>query len=1065
MIISIHSSFAQPSPESLKIWTDKDNYNEGDTVTIFGKIVKVYCNPTSCDATNETVSGPIDIKVTPSLFETELSNHIIKTTPPLDLGTVKINSDGTFSTSFNLSGSIYTGTGTYSVNAYMPGRFNQPDNINSFIFTVGNTVGKVDPFQLFINQTMGTYSILLPDNTKQNYTTTGNVITKIAGPDGQTYIENSQIKPITRLVDPEGQIRYIENPSPVPPLMNMSSWLVALNYYGGPSPIPYATRIQYCCAMFGTWTIQTTWGDNISTINVDVPRHPPRLDILLYDKPCPLGPTLTPQYTTSQIIQSETEPCVSSYPSYDRTNPVKLRVDVTDKIPNQVGFSYQIVDPIGNTVISNNGVLIGKLGLNVAGLGIISNPSDNLPGVETESDFIKIPTDSFNLNGNYTIKIDYQGVTNTAPFQFDGAPVASPTPTLSQNLVNNYAQAIPVGDHPNGIAYDSAKGEIFVIGSSDNGNNTVSIINDATNTVVKTIPVGALSTGIAYDSAKGEIFVTSSGNGNNTVSIINDATNTVVKTIPVGDNGNTLNGIAYDSAKGEIFVGNSGSAIVYVISDATNTVVKTIPVGTPVGIAYDSAKGEIFVIGGGGTTVSVINDATNTVIATIPVGETSTGIAYDSAKGEIFVGTEAKVSVTNSYVGTVSVISDATNTVVKTIPVGLSPVGIAYDSAKGEIFVANSYAGTVSVISDATNTVIATIPVGLFPLGIAYDSAKGEIFVANSYAGTVSVISDATNTVIIPTQPSLNPPNSTTITTNNQIPSWVKNNAKWWHDNAIGDDDFEKGIQYLIQQKIIKISNTQQGSQSMQHIPPWVKNIAGFWVDGKASDDDFTKAIEYLMNVGIININFQNSPVSTPVSNPCKNDWREYFSIVYNTSQNRDDVGFFFTKQEIDFLKKTHEDCIGVSSEQQYQWTKEDAKDFPSSQATFIVSTYTPVNGTTPVFTPPTNIYILATHDSQNGYFYEEQSTRQGKKTLASGAIDPFIHVIKGQLVALHVINEDNETSSQHDLNIDEFNVHTKKLNYFEAQTIIFIADKSGTFKYYSSIHPEMKSNLIVDSG
>lgn len=130
----------------------------------------------------------------------------------------------------------------------------------------------------------------------------------------------------------------------------------------------------------------------------------------------------------------------------------------------------------------------------------------------------------------------------------------------------------------------------------------------------------------------------------------------------------------------------------------------------------------------------------------------------------------------------------------------------------------------------------------------------------------------------------------------------------------------------------------------------------------------------------------------------------------------------------------------------------------------FALGTMIPVNVTYPVFAPPTNIYILATHDSQNGYYFEEQSTRQGKKTLASGAIDASIHVIKGQLVALHVINEDKDTYSPQDLNIDEFNVHTKKLNYFQAQTINFIADKSGTFKYYSTVHPEMKSNLIVDS-
>jgi len=72
--------------------------------------------------------------------------------------------------------------------------------------------------------------------------------------------------------------------------------------------------------------------------------------------------------------------------------------------------------------------------------------------------------------------------------------------------------------------------------------------------------------------------------------------------------------------------------------------------------------------------------------------------------------------------------------------------------------------------------------------------------------------------------------------------------------------------------------------------------------------------------------------------------------------------------------------------------------------------------------------------------------------------------------VALHVVNEDKDTQSQMDLNVDEFNVHTKKLNppagiFFDSQTINFIADKAGTFKYYSTIHPEMKSTIVVEQG
>jgi len=37
------------------------------------------------------------------------------------------------------------------------------------------------------------------------------------------------------------------------------------------------------------------------------------------------------------------------------------------------------------------------------------------------------------------------------------------------------------------------------------------------------------------------------------------------------------------------------------------------------------------------------------------------------------------------------------------------------------------------------------------------------------------------------------------------IPSWVKNNAGWWADGQITDDDFVKGIQYLVGQGIIRV--------------------------------------------------------------------------------------------------------------------------------------------------------------------------------------------------------------------------------------------------------------------
>ena len=42
-------------------------------------------------------------------------------------------------------------------------------------------------------------------------------------------------------------------------------------------------------------------------------------------------------------------------------------------------------------------------------------------------------------------------------------------------------------------------------------------------------------------------------------------------------------------------------------------------------------------------------------------------------------------------------------------------------------------------------------------------------------------------------------------TTTYKIPEWIRNNAKWWADGSITDQDYIKGLQYLISQGILKV--------------------------------------------------------------------------------------------------------------------------------------------------------------------------------------------------------------------------------------------------------------------
>ena len=85
------------------------------------------------------------------------------------------------------------------------------------------------------------------------------------------------------------------------------------------------------------------------------------------------------------------------------------------------------------------------------------------------------------------------------------------------------------------------------------------------------------------------------------------------------------------------------------------------------------------------------------------------------------------------------------------------------------------------------------------------------------------------------------------------IPNWLRNNAKWWAEDKIADSDFSQGIQYLINQGIMKVP-IPQGSEPSEKIPSWVKNNAGLWADSKISDADFISGIRYLIKSNLIKL-------------------------------------------------------------------------------------------------------------------------------------------------------------------------------------------------------------------
>ena len=88
------------------------------------------------------------------------------------------------------------------------------------------------------------------------------------------------------------------------------------------------------------------------------------------------------------------------------------------------------------------------------------------------------------------------------------------------------------------------------------------------------------------------------------------------------------------------------------------------------------------------------------------------------------------------------------------------------------------------------------------------------------------------------------------------IPGWIKNNAKWFANGSIGESDFTKGIEFMIKNGIMQIPNLPPSASGVSEtkVPDWIKNNAKWWSEGQITDDDFVKGIQYLVEKGIIRV-------------------------------------------------------------------------------------------------------------------------------------------------------------------------------------------------------------------
>ena len=174
------------------------------------------------------------------------------------------------------------------------------------------------------------------------------------------------------------------------------------------------------------------------------------------------------------------------------------------------------------------------------------------------------------------------------------------------------------------------------------------------------------------------------------------------------------------------------------------------------------------------------------------------------------------------------------------------------------------------------------------------------------------------------------------------IPPWIKNTAGWWAENKIPDEEFIKSLQFLIENKIINVESSKltKTESTLQSIPPWIKNTAGWWAENKIPDEEFLKGINFLIDNELLVIDIPDIQNLTEEEQKIKdrNEWEfsRYLDRIVKTV-NQDTRYIEYPNPSNDVIKKFLRDYVKWNYDQQIEIGN---KSFPNPEYVLIDDIY-----------------------------------------------------------------------------------------------------------------------------
>ncbi len=400
-------------------------------------------------------------------------------------------------------------------------------------------------------------------------------------------------------------------------------------------------------------------------------------------------------------------------------------------MPSRVGPSVSPVPPsVGQTtVLINNTVYSGlyrSVDTAVSGGGGLDSGTTPAYDPSTNLFYETVSNVTFNTSGIYAGYL---------------AAISPATDSL--------VRLFPVGLHPDGVAFDSSNGLLYV---ANHDSNNISVVDPSTNAVVGSLalPTSSCVDGsVAVNNSSGHLFLASPCYGVYDVNIANDATVLISAAAGAMD-------VVYDNQTGEVYQAGQNYAnypFIQFIGPNNDTVWKTITLPAPdvyPGVpAVDWKTDELYVPWGINT--SAVDLATNTLGPTLSLSAgpaVASASTFDPDNGMVYVVTDYP-----NY--NVTELDPATHRWVASSPaLPGQDTGIAYSSGSGRLLLAGVQAGDSSgfVLMSSTLKVVGQPVSTVNPFGQSYfDPLTGYLFVPLPGIGTygnASVIDPSTGKIV-----------------------------------------------------------------------------------------------------------------------------------------------------------------------------------------------------------------------------------------------------------------------------------------------------------------------------